>query len=219
MKKLLSTLFISAFTFGVMAQNVDLPTDYIRNTLSGKNDITESAVGSIYLDEEFQSGEVTIGDKTFEAYLRYNALNDIFETKARSGEISALMRRPDIKISMNGKNYRMESFIDDNRMSKQRYFVVLAEGESLFLKDEGVEFQEAEKANSSYQSNKPATLKPYEKYYIKKGDAAAVEVRLRKKDILKELDEKRLEKYVRQNRMKLKNESEVIKLITYLDSI
>lgn len=219
MKKLLNTMFISAFTFGMAAQNLDLPTDYIRNTLSGKNNVKEYAIGSVYLNEEFKKGEVTIGNKTFDAYLRYNALNDIFETRSQSGEIEALMRRPDIKITLNGKNYRIENFIDNNEMSKQRYFVILADEDNLFLKDEGVELQEAEKANTSYEADKPATLKPYEKYYIKKGDAPAVEVRLRKKDILRKLDEEKLEKYVKENKMKLKDESEVIQLFTYYNSL
>lgn len=219
MKKMLSTIFISAFTLGVTAQSVDLPTDYVRNTLSGKNNVNEFAVGSVYLDENFQKGEVTIGDKTFDSYLRYNALNDIFETRNQLGEVNALMRRPDIKTSIDGKNFRIENFIDDNNMSKQRYFTILADGEKKFLKIEGVELQEAEKANTSYQADKPATLKPFEKHYIKIGEASAVEVRLRKKDILKELDDDRLEKYVKDNKMKLKDESEVIKLFTYYNSL
>ncbi|CAM4346674.1 hypothetical protein [Gillisia hiemivivida] len=218
MKKiLLSSLFLTAFTLS--AQNIDLPTDYVRNTLDGKNDRQKNVVGSPYQNEDFQPGIVTIADKSFNTSIRYNALNDVFETKNQVGEITALIRRPDIKITMDGKQHKIQTYIDDNNMSKQRYFVILAEGETMLLKNEGIEFKEAQQASSSYSQSKPASLVPYTKYYLKRGDQKAVEVNLRKKSILKILDDKRAEKYVKENKLKLKNEEEVVRVLNHYNSL
>ncbi len=218
MKKiLLSSLFLSAFAMS--AQNLDLPTDYIRNTLDGKNDSQLNVVGSPYLNENFQKGIVTIADKSFDSYIRYNGLKDIFEIQNQIGEISALMRRPDIKITLDGKLHKIENYLDENDMAKQRYFIILNEGETLFLKNEGIEFKDAEKASSSYSQSKPASLVPFEKYYIKKGDTQAIEVRLRKNSVLHAIDDERAENYVKENKLKLKNEEEVIQLVNYYNSL
>ncbi len=216
-KILLSSLFLSAFT--VSAQNLDLPTDYIRNTLDGKNDRQTNVTGSPYQNENFLPGTVTIADKSFNTYIRYNALNDVFETKNETGEVTALLRRPDIKVTLEGKQHKIIKFMDDNEMTKQRYFVILAEGETMFLKNEGVEFREAQQASSSYSQSKPASLVPYTKYYIKKGDAPAVEVSLRKKSVLNILDDNQVEKYVKENKLKLKEEEEVIRVLNHFNSL
>ncbi len=218
MKKFLfSSLFLSAFA--VSAQNVDLPTDFIRNTLDGKNDRQTNVTGSPYHNENFQPGTVTIADKSFDTYVRYNGLEDVFEIKNQAGEISALIRRPDIKVTLDGKQHKIETFLDGNDMSKQRYFVILAEGENKFLKNEGIEYKEAQQASSSYSQSKPASLVPYTKYYIKKGDGKAEEIKLRKKSILNILDDDRAKNYVKENKLKLKKEEEVVQLMDYLNSI
>lgn len=218
MKKIMLS-FQLLFAFALSAQNLDLPTDYIRNTLDGKNDTQLNVVGSPYQNENFQRGTVTIADKSFQTYIRYNGLKDVFEIKNEIGEVSALIRRPDIKITLDGKLHKIENYTDDNDMSKQRYFVVLTEGETKLLKNEGVEFKDAQPASSSYSQSKPASLVPYEKYYIKKGDEKAVEVSLRKKSILKAIDDERLSDYVKKKKLKLKEEEEVMQALTYYDSL
>lgn len=214
---MLYSFFLSAFTMS--AQNIELPTDYIRNTLDGKNDRQTNVTGSPYQNENFQPGTVTIADKSFDTYIRYNGLNDVFEIKNQMGDISALIRRPDIKITMDGKQHKIETYVDENDMSKQRYFVILAEGENMLLKNEGIEYKEAQQASSSYSQSKPASLVPYSKYYIKKGDGNAVEVSLRKKAILNVLDDDRAKDYVKDNKLKLKKEEEVVQLLNYLNAL
>lgn len=219
MKKIILVSAVALLSLGLNAQNIDLPTDYIRNTLDGKNERQQNVIGSPYQNENFKPGTVTIADKSFNTYIRYNGLNDVFEIKNQAGEINALVRRPDIKITFDGKLHKIESYIDGNDMSKQRYFAVLADGETKLLKNEGIEYKEAEQASSSYSQSKPASLVPYVKYYMKKGNEKAVEVSLRKKSVLKLINDKRAEDYVKKNKLKLKKEEEVVEVLNYYNTL
>ncbi|MGJ8745239.1 hypothetical protein [Polaribacter sp.] len=72
--------------------------------------------------------------------------------------------------------------------------------------------------DSSELKKKYVTIK---KYYILTKNDTYVNVKLKEKYILKELEDKKkeLKKYIKSNKLKLKNEADVVKLLTYYYSI
>ncbi|MGI0108309.1 hypothetical protein [Salinimicrobium sp. WS361] len=203
----------------ITAQNINLPTEYIRSTISGEKTLPANVQGSQYPTEEFQQGTVNILDKSFTTLVRYNALSDAFEIKDPTGEITTLLRRPDITVELNGSDYEIEYFIDDNGIRRQGYFQKLNDGDAVFLKRRGVIKQDAVRATNSYGRDKPASLDHYEKYFLKKGDTPAEEVRLKRKDILRQLNNEEVEQFVKKHKFKLKNESEVIQTLEFYNSL
>ncbi|WZL87898.1 hypothetical protein VS868_09775 [Salinimicrobium sp. 3283s] len=201
------------------AQNINLPTEYIRNTIGGEKTLPVNIQGSPYPTEEFQHGTVNILDKSFTTLVRYNALSDAFEIKDPTGEITTLLRRPDITVELNGSDYEIEYFIDDDGNRRQGYFQKFNDGDAVFLKRRGVIKQDAVKATSSYGRDKPASLDHYEKYFLKNGDSPAEEVRLKRKDILRQLNNEEVEQFVKKHKFKLKKESEVIQTLEYYNSL
>tara|TARA_R110002020_G_scaffold296658_1_gene512242 strand:+ start:2615 stop:3277 length:663 start_codon:yes stop_codon:yes gene_type:complete len=210
-------LSLSLICVSLSAQNVNLPTAYLRNQLSGKNNLPKNVTGSPYINDVFQKGQVDIGEDTFSTGIRYNGLRDEFEIKNKDYETISLLRRPDVIVTMEGKKYQIFHYMDHG-VNKQGYFQVLNEGKSQLLMKQGVEFKDAVKASSSYGTDKPASLDPYKKYYIVKNGEPAVEVRLKKRDILDIFSGSDTKKYVSQNNLKLKNEFEVITLLNYTNS-
>ncbi len=199
------------------AQNLDLPTEYVRNTLEGNNAVPENVAGTPYLNDDFQKGQISINGKSFSAYLRYNGLKDEFEIKSPNGEITALLRRPNIDITLQGATYSILPYIDDNGIKKQIYFKHLNEGSVQLLEREGIKLVAAVKANTSYGRDKPAKFDPFKAYYLKKKGKPALKIRLKKKDLLKFFDDNRVKEYVKDKNPK--NESEVIDVVNYYNTL
>ncbi len=207
-------LFLLILPFFVTAQNIELPTDYVRNTLSGKNNLPNNVTGSPYIDEEFKEGTITIGDKQFDTQVRHNGLNDTFEIKNKDGEITSLNRLPDLQVETNSGKFAVFTYNDENGNKNQRFFKILADnGNIKFLKLEGIEYKEGREAQNSYSRDVPPSLDPYEEYYLKEGNRPAEVVRLRKKHVLRYIDDKKASDYAKANDLKLKDPEEVIQLV------
>ena len=211
-KKTLLVLLL--FPLFLTSQNINLPTDYLRNTLSGKNNLPKNVTGSPYINENFKESTIIIQDKEFQSKVRYNGLNDTFEIKKENGEIKILNRVPSLKVKTQDGTYAMFKYFDDDNNKSQRFFKVLAENDNIkFIKIEGVEYNKGREAKNSYSQETPPSLKPFEEYYFIKNNIPAKKVRMRKKHILKYLDDDKAEEYVKTNNLKLKQQEEVIKLI------
>lgn len=218
---ILTMAFLTVFTFAGLAQGglYDLPTDYIRNSLSGRNNLPDNVTGSVYFSESFKPGTVTMGDKTFNSYIRYNGLRDEFEIQDQVGEITSLLRREDMIVTLGDATYEIFSYKSDDGYDKKAYFKRLNDGPTKLLVKEDIILKEAVKATSTYAMDKPAALEPQIRYYLKTENAPAVEVRLRKKDLLRILDNDKVEDFVKENKLKLKDENEVVQTLEYYNAI
>ena len=215
---LISLLFLTT-TISLFAQNIELPTEYIRNTLNGDINLPANVEGSPYIDEEFKIGKVTVDTKSFSTPLRYNGYLDLFEIKTVQNEVIALLRRPDLSIQLDDTEYKLTSYIDDNGNRRYGYLKFLYSGDISFLKKEGVIKKDAVKAPNSYSKDKPARLEPIEEYFIKKEGLIAEEVRLKRKDILRIINNKEVTNFVKKNNLKLKKESEIIQTLRFFNTI
>lgn len=218
--KIIFTILVATLILptSLISQTVDLPSDYVRNTITGKNNIPENVEGSPYMNDDFKPGKIDTGDKIINSPMRYNIYQDEFQIANGETEIIALRRTPNLKIELQGKKFAIYGF-NGPTGNKQGYFEELYSSENIsILKRHEAEFTEAKKAANSYASDTPAKFKPSETYYIKVGANSAEEVDLKKKDVLNAINDDKVEKYIKQNKLKFKDESDLIKVAQYYDS-
>jgi hypothetical protein len=214
-------LLILLFTISsINAQNIDLPTEYLQNkTTGGKNSIPDNVIGSPYENENWQIGTVSINDDVFTREMRYNAFSDEIEMKEK-GEIIVLLKRDYIKAEISNTAYSIEEYISENGDVRQSYFSILNQGKTQLLRKLKKDLIAAQIAASTYQTDKPARFNEEIKYFVKLENKPAVEIKLKEKQILENLEHnKELKSYIKNNKLKLKNEQEVISLFKHYDSL
>lgn len=214
-----ATLINSSSLF---AQNIELPTRYVQNTNLGVNNIPENVKGSPYLNEVFSIGTVQIkSNEAYQAPMRYNAFNDEIEMKDGSQTI-ALMKRDYIKATINSELFAINSF-KENGSLKQGYFVELNQGDAQLLHRKKIILKEGREATSSYSNDLPAQFDEQFSYFLKIGEQEALPIKLKAKDILSafkgDSQYQKLEKYIKENRLKLKEEQEVVQFLNHYNSM
>lgn len=215
------TLALTLSITYAFAQNIELPTEYINNTtLGGLNNLPANVQGSPYANEEFVLGKVFAeGQKPYNGLLRYNAYQDGIEMKTDKGVIT-LLKRDYLSAEINGKLYRIENY-DKNGAIRKTYFAELSKGKARLLLKQGKKFVEERAATSSYSKDQPAKFEDEISYYIITEGNAAIETRLKAKDVIAALPDhqKELSAFVKKNKLKLKTEAEVMQLLAYYNSL
>ena len=219
----LALLAIGSLVGSIHAQTqvqVDLPSNYVQNTVLGKNGLPSNVIGSPYFIETFNYGSVLVeGSESYKALMRYNAYTDEIEMKNSDNTITALMKRDYIKARFNNETYGIYAY-DDGKSEKQGYFLVKSEvGDFVLLQRRKKMLREGKQATSSYSSDTPPSFDDLEKFYLKVGEEVAQPIRLKKKDILNALPsamKSKAETYVKENKTKLKTEMEVVNLLNHL---
>jgi len=218
-KQLLLAITLAATTLAWGQTSFELPSTYINNNTYGgvNNSLPPNVEGSPYLPEEFIKGTVFIeNEKPYAAMMRYNAYQDEIQVKSPDG-ISSLFKREYVWAEIGGQSFRIESYNGRSGTSKG-YFVELNRGEVRLLKRIEREFKEGQPAVSSYSEDTPPRFDEKVTYYLIREGSPAEEVRLRKKDVLEFLSSKEMESFVKENKLKLKSENEVIQVLTQINN-
>ncbi|MBT8206440.1 MAG: hypothetical protein KJO94_09180 [Eudoraea sp.] len=214
-------LFISYNSMAQGSQNLQLPTVYVQNTVTGSNSMPTNVIGSPYLNEEFVIGTVTIkGEESYQTYLRYNAFND--ELEMRNGNTTnAVMKRDYITVRLGRDVYSIHTYAMDNDGVKDGYFSALNEGKAVLLRRRQMNLREGQAATSSYGKDKPPRFELVESYYISIDKETAQPVKLNKKGVLGAFGDKSsaLNGFVKKNKLKLKSEAEVLQLLEHYNSL
>lgn len=196
------------------------PTAYIQNTASGNINVPTNVLGSPYLNEDWKLGTVQVkGQDSYQAYMRYNAFHDEMEMQENDKAV-ALMKRDYITAELEGTLYKIIAYVAEGS-SKKGYVAVLKEGPVSFYNKQQVILREGKEASSSYSKAKPPKFERQDIYLIAFGDEKAGEVKLNKKAILSVFPDKQndLEKFVKENKLKLKSEDEIVKLMEYYETL
>ena len=218
-KHLILALSLAATTLAWGQTSLELPSSYINNNTYGgvNNTLPPNVEGSPYLPEEFIKGTVFIeGETPYAAMMRYNAYQDEIQVKSAAG-ISSLFKRDYVWAEIDGQSFRIESYKSRSGTTKG-YFVELNRGKVRLLKRIEREFKEGQPAVSSYGDDTPPRFDEEVTYYLAREGSPAEEIRLRKKDVLEFLSSKEMESFVKENKLKLKSENEVIQVLTQINN-
>ena len=233
MNKILSVIFIATFVINnVNGQNAysPVPEEGIVNFVTSSTEIEPSkAKGSPYLNEEFVHGEVIVNEKVEEVgKMRYNAYRNEVEILDNLSKDSyySLLKRAYIKVEIDGKLYRIYTYVDNDKSIKTSYFTELNEGPlKLLFKPEAL-LKQARTPSTSYEKYSPPTYVWNSSYYIldnrnKDSENHAVKVRLTKNNILDFTGSKKNEMklYVKENKLNLRKEQDVIAFLNYFNSL
>lgn len=208
---LAAALAITALGFG--QTSLELPSSYINNnTYGGVNNLPPNIEGSPYLTDDFIKGTVFVeNEKPYGAMMRYNAYQDEIQVKGSDG-ISSLFKREYVWAEIGGQSFRIETYNDRSGTSKG-YFVELNRGKVRLLKRIERVFKEGQAAVSSYSEDTPPRFEEEVTYYLIREGSPAEAIRLRKKDVLDFLSSEEVESYVKENKLRLKSEGEVIQVL------
>jgi len=223
MKTLKNCLLILAILVltSTTAQSVALPSNYIRDNILGNNDLPVDVQGSPYATENFIIGKVSINKDSFRTLLRYNAYLDEIQVKESEDKIISLLKRDYISAKIGNKTYAIHDFKNGKEDVRRGYFVELNEGATKLILRERKEFVKGKKATSAYKNDTPSRLIDKKTYYIQEGDNPAQLIKLSKKSILPHLSKHKTEvsQFISENKLKLKKEENIIKLLDYYSSL
>ena len=189
-----------------------------------ENDYSDISVeGSPYLDEKFRPAKISVNGKLenkIEA--RYNALKEEIEIieKNNSTQPYSLLRRDYVQVKIGDRFYEIYNFVEKDQI-KKGYFNPLNDGETRLLLRAKKKLTKAKIPVSGYESYFPPSYVEDFSYYLKKGDSPAKQIKLNKRKLLDLLSDKAesIENYISQNSLKLKNETEVLELLNYYNSL
>ena len=150
-------------------------------------------------------------------FLRYNIYRDEMEF-LKNGKTLYLKKNEKRKIifSKSQENFRL--FKLNNKL---RYFTVHNIGDNLLLSRKIVEYQEAKLAASSYQKDKPADFKMKENKIYIRFNQTLVEVPKRKNkfNTIFGPQSSAIKKYVKNNKLNIKNIEDLKTIVQYYNKL
>ncbi len=207
--------------FDIYSRTIDL------NQKSLAFGLTEAQFNSIkdeaYANPNFVQGKIFQEDQLIkdDVPMRYNAYADEIEIKKNPSDESygALIKDPSIFVKMFRDIYVFVPYEGSNE--KGGYFNVLSDGKTydLYKKTKAL-YREPQKAETSYARDMPPSFPKTVTYYLVQ-NGTFLEMPNSKSKILKMMDRKKgeMKKYIKENDIDLDKEADLIKAISYFDSL
>lgn len=207
--------------FDIYSRTIDL------NQKSLAFGLTEAQFNSIkddaYANPNFVQGKIFQEDQLIkdDVPMRYNAFADEIEIKKNASDenYGALIKDPSIFVKVFKDLYVFVPYEGSNE--KGGYFNVLSDGKTydLYKKTKAV-YREPKKAETSYARDIPPSFPKTVTYYLVQ-NGTFLEMPSSESKILKMMDKKKAEmkKYMKENNIDLDKEQDLIKAISYFDSL
>lgn len=207
--------------FDIYSRTIDL------NQKSLAFGLTEAQFNSIkddaYANPNFVQGKIFQEDQLIkdDVPMRYNAFADEIEIKKNASDenYGALIKDPSIFVKVFKDLYVFVPYEGSNE--KGGYFNVLSDGKTydLYKKTKAV-YREPQKAETSYARDLPPSFPKTVTYYLVQ-NGTFLEMPSSESKILKMMDKKKAEmkKYMKENNIDLDKEQDLIKAISYFDSL
>jgi hypothetical protein len=181
--------------------------------------------GTPYYDETFNSANIAPINKVF--FVRYNAALDDMEVIQSSDTLIMNKNNRNYVIKQNKGNitYRILQYDESKSDDKLGYYVELTKGTNvkLYRKDRK-KFVESKQA--SYNGNLGGTSAKFKKqkseFYVEyNGSGEAVKLPKKKKAMIKAFagKESAVKKFIKENKIKVTKEEDLVKLIDYVNSL
>jgi len=183
--------------------------------------------GSPYITENYVPAKISVlKNKIYR--VKYNALLDEILILGDDDSTYGIDKhgRKDITITIlaSQKTYQVFNYLDDRDFETIGYFIHMSNPDSTIklLKKERIKFYPGKKAINSYSQSEPAQYKREDdKYYVKIKDQIAVLFVQNKKKIARLFPnlEKEILHYIKSNNINVKDETDLIKLVEYINQI
>jgi hypothetical protein len=196
----------------------------LNSAIEGRDNITYSDIqGDPYIFKDFKRGILHIEpDIKYNVDIRYDIYADQIHLK-ENNQVYAIIHPEKVNLIEAGSYKFIYSYYakstKDNEAAKSAYFILLVDGKCRLLKKMNIRVQDAEPAKL-YQDAKPAKFIPTsDTYFLKPGDKNAVKIRS-KADLLTVLSDKtdELDSYISSNKLDVKKDDDLIKIISYYNS-
>jgi hypothetical protein len=232
MKKIITTGLIALISISAFSQAKNSQYDIYSRTIDINQKslafgLTEAQFESIkdeaYTNPNFLQGTIYQEDKALktDVLMRYNAFADEIEIKNNISDetYGALIKSPDIFVKILRDLYVFVPL--DGSNEKGGYFNVLSDGKTYDLyKKIKAEFREPKKAETSYQKDSPPSFPKTTTYYLVQ-NGTFLEMPSSNSKVFKMMDVKKdeMKKFIKANNIDLDKESDLIKTISYFDSL
>ncbi len=179
--------------------------------------------GNPFIEEEFQEGEVIHMDSsmTHNVLMRLNHHTDEIEFKMDDKILVFAKPRQIDHVTFGHRSFAYYDFIQ-NRQKDAGYFEVLAWGNTrLLLRRNTIVKREDKPPTDMSGGNFRDYFRTTEEYFLKKGEAPAVQIKKGAKSMLKALGDHEVElsEFIQENKLKLRSEEEMIDLIYFYNSV
>lgn len=214
MKIIVHTAFL-LFGFLCFSQ---LPSTIISET--EKIDNFEDYYGSIYLTGRYKDASVVdeqVG--AFDAKLKYNIFSDELEYK-KDSKLYKVHKKPTLHARIGRDYFYYCEFESSRGINKEGYYILVELNDSYRIyKKYSVEIIDSTKA-TRLQANEPGKIKVIANYYIEES-GVIVQLPTHKKDMLATFEDKKSEliQYMKQQRIKIRKESDLIRLVAKYNAL
>lgn len=231
MKRIQTTYFIliaflvSTITIAQPEPEEPSQTNYISNRTVNLMDNPNDYTGSPYYKEEFLGGNVIFKGTTIATneILRYNVSKEEFEIKDLNNPggkiVKTVFRNEDISIEIGDESFE---YISSEKNRLRGYFIPLVKGDqnSLYKKIKK-EFIASQRAVNSMASDIAAMYKEQELFYLVDDKGTYKELPSSKKKRINAFgkNKKAVKEYAKKNKLNIKKEEDLIKIVTFSNSL
>jgi hypothetical protein len=233
-----TVLFITQLTTAQLTSNIERFTGQgvggslfaqMRKVKDIKSDLP--TVGSVYIDETFQACKIYYNEELVgNFYYRHNSFNDEIEIKdsptQSDEEVSSLMAMRQLKLvdaaSESELGLHVYQTKGDNLRNGYLYLLQAGKRYNLYFKN-NVKYTEGTHPVTSLTRPTPNKFSHFVEYYIKtNGQETAQFIGKKSADFVRLLDEDNrtpVRDYIKAQKISLKDQADLLKLMTYIESL
>lgn len=219
-------IYLLFFSTQILAQNesfvINSPYNNLFTFTTKSASYDNDVQGSPYLQEEFKRGGIYKNQELLvNVKMRFNAHRGEMEFIGVNDSIYVLGKTKELWAEMDSRSYRIMLFENKIGQVRNAYFNELNEGDLKLLFKPQIDFKKGKETYDSYRPKVKPSFVKNGSYYIKTGDTPANKIRLNRKNVLKLLSKEKEEilAFVKKNKLDLGNETDVVQLLNYYNSL
>lgn len=179
--------------------------------------------GSMYLDDDFKLGELILIDDSHKdgAFYRYNVYSNEMEIIEEKDTLAIISPERIKYLKFYDGTFIFTKFKNKKEINRG-YFELLSNGNFRLLLRRIAIFEPYNPPYTALHSGSEYDrFIIFKSYYLQKNGSPAIKIRKNKHYILSILKDRRkeLEKYIKQNKLKLRKDTDLINLISYYNSL
>jgi len=214
------------FSFVHVGIGQTLPTNTAFYKTKELNVNLEEFQGSKYLNESFEEGTINdaLSDKNFQAFVRYDILNDVFEIKETLTQSSPsfLKQAPATSIVINNNTFKYTSYQNEDASRELGYIQVLGNVNNGKLYAKHVaELRLPQKAKTTLEKDRKGKISQ-RVYYMLMTEDSVRPFDVNKKSIFNLFDSSStpsIKSFLKETKNKVRNIDDVIAIITYANTL